>query len=64
MELNTKLVDYNKYCPLCEYKNLEDYRDPCNDCLNNPVNWNSRKPIRFKEKEDAKTNDRTKKRDA
>ena len=44
-------VNFKYYCKLCKYENLEETKDPCNDCLDHPSNINSRKPIRFKEKE-------------
>jgi len=45
-----KIVDYHHYCPKCKYYHLEfDTEDviPCDFCLNEPVNENSHKPIRF-----------------
>lgn len=50
MEQNTKEVRYDIYCEQCKNKEKEDYEDPCNDCLNQPWNVDSRKPIYFKEK--------------
>ena len=35
-------------------KDSKDYLDPCHECLNNPVNTNSRKPVNYKEKETKK----------
>lgn len=52
-ELNSlKIVDFKKYCQLCEHKNDDDtYPDsPCYDCMEEPVNEYSRKPVNFKEK--------------
>lgn len=47
-----KEVDFNRYCPLCKYKDsnpdLED--SPCSNCLGYPTNQYSHKPIEFKEK--------------
>lgn len=46
-----KEVYFGKYCPLCKHsKNLET-DDPCEDCLNHPVNTYSHKPVNFEEKE-------------
>lgn len=45
-----KIVYFNEYCQKCEYQNLEEYKDPCHECLNNPGMINSHKPINFKEK--------------
>ena len=49
-EINTKEVRYDIYCEKCKYFKQEDWEDPCNDCLNQPWNVDSRKPIYFKEK--------------
>ena len=45
-----KLVDFEEYCKTCEYKDLEDNLDPCNECLEHPVNLYSHKPVKWKEK--------------
>lgn len=62
MEFYEKEVFFDQYCPKCIH-NAEDkvmrdnsdgslyldYCDECHDCLNNPSNVNSHKPIHFKE---------------
>ena len=53
MEGDYKFVEFEKYCKRCKHYN-EDEGDPkskCYDCLNNPVNVDSHKPVNFKEKE-------------
>lgn len=47
-----KEVDFNKYCPLCKYKDInpDDEGSPCSNCLDYPTNQYSHKPIEFKEK--------------
>jgi hypothetical protein len=45
-----KEVYFDRYCPKCEYGNLPGKQDPCNECLDNPINLYSHKPINFKEK--------------
>lgn len=42
-------VNFHEWCPKCEYFKLEEYEDPCHECLNEPVNDDSRKPMQFKE---------------
>lgn len=51
MEIKNKIVRFDKYCPKCEYYDLDEGEDPCNECLYSPANQNSQKPINFKEKE-------------
>lgn len=49
-----KEVDFETYCKTCEYKNLEEKFDPCNDCLAEPMNANSDKPIYWKGAENGR----------
>ena len=51
MEIKNKIVRFDKYCPKCEYNDLDEGKDPCNECLYSPANQNSQKPINFKEKD-------------
>lgn len=46
-----KIVEFEKYCDTCEHKNVEQHKDPCHECLSNPSNIDSRKPINYKRKE-------------
>lgn len=46
-----KEVFFYLYCPACKHENCADSEDPCDECLENPVNQDSHKPIFFKEKE-------------
>lgn len=45
-----KEVYYDQYCSKCKHKDLKDNEQPCNDCLSEPVNVHSHKPVNFKEK--------------
>lgn len=45
-----KIVNFYKYCNECLYKRVNPDDDPCNECLDAPVNEESYKPINFKEK--------------
>lgn len=44
-------VDYANYCPQCEHKNLGENESPCDECLAEPLNEFSVKPIHFVRKE-------------
>lgn len=46
----TKEVYFHQYCPRCLYKEAPEGEDPCNECLANPSNEYSHKPINFKTK--------------
>lgn len=54
-----RIVDYEKYCQFCKFKNVDDIKgeNPCNDCLDQPVNDDSIKPIDFELDTDKFTED-------
>ena len=45
-----RIVDFEKYCDLCKYKELNSFADPCDDCLHHPANIDSHKPVNFEKK--------------
>lgn len=51
---NTKEVYFNLYCSQCEFETTSETEPPCDDCLVEPMNINSHKPIKFKAKEATK----------
>lgn len=54
MEFPYKEVYFCDYCETCEhFKQVftDKEEDICNDCLNNPANVYSHKPLRYKRKE-------------
>lgn len=51
MEDIYKEVYFDKYCETCKYENTPEKEDPCHECLNNPENLYSHKPVNWKEKE-------------
>lgn len=42
-----KIVRYDRYCKNCKHKDLDQADEPCNECLSNPTNANSRKPVKY-----------------
>ena len=42
-------VQFDYWCNKCIHKDLEETKDPCNECLDYPYNDNSTKPKFFKE---------------
>lgn len=50
MNQNYKEVNFYKYCKTCKYANHKEDTDPCWDCLNEPVNLHSSKPVYWEEK--------------
>lgn len=47
MENEEKIVSYYKWCKKCKHRDLAEDCDPCHECLNTPININSRKPVKF-----------------
>lgn len=47
----TKFVDFSEYCKKCKHSETRETDLPCNDCLTEPVNEYSHKPVNFEEKE-------------
>lgn len=50
MEENNKEVRFDLYCETCRYYDLAESEDPCYECLENPVNCYSHKPVNWEEK--------------
>lgn len=51
MEPRKKLVFFDQYCKKCAHKTTYECDEPCNECLTNPVNEDSHKPVNYIEKE-------------
>lgn len=53
MEDNYKEVYYSEYCKTCKHEKdaEDDVNSPCWDCLTQPMNVYSHKPILWEEKE-------------
>ena len=48
-----KEVYFDQYCKSCKYHGLEESKDPCNDCLAEPGNTNSHKPMNYESKNNS-----------
>lgn len=48
-EPKKKEVFYSEYCLRCEHYHKSDQEEPCDSCLEQPFNYDSHKPINFKE---------------
>ena len=46
-----KEVYFDQYCKTCQHKDVDESEDPCDECLNEPVNSYSHKPVNYEEKE-------------
>ena len=57
MEIVDKIVDFKKYCETCKHKDTKEVKDPCNECLDNPVNSHTTKPVKYEEIEEDNKNE-------
>lgn len=51
MDDDLKEVYFYEYCKTCKHSNLEEKFDPCNECLDEPYNSESQKPVKWEKKE-------------
>lgn len=47
-----KEVYFYEYCYMCKYADLKESEYPCCECVSEPANIYSHKPVNFKEKEE------------
>lgn len=51
MENKLKEVWFDEYCKKCINYSLREDEEPCQECLCEPCNYDSHKPIKFESKE-------------
>lgn len=49
-----KEVYFGQYCPTCVHCDKICHEEPCDECLSEPVNVYSHKPVKYVEKESKK----------
>lgn len=54
MEELYKEVYFYEYCETCKYKDLKENEEPCEECLSEPTNLYSHKPIKYENIKDKK----------
>lgn len=45
-----KEVYFIEYCKKCKHKKLKDTEEPCSECLGEPTNLNTHRPVKYEEK--------------
>lgn len=45
-----KEVDFYGYCATCKYEKEAETSEKCSECLENPVNFESERPVCWEEK--------------
>lgn len=46
-----KEVYFDAYCRKCRNEGLKETDEPCEECLSEPTNWNSHRPVKYEKKE-------------
>lgn len=46
-DICNKFVAFDEYCKTCKYRDKLEEEEPCFECLTEPVNQYSRKPVRW-----------------
>lgn len=46
-----KEVYYHKYCVDCKHRKVANTEEPCNECLSEPTNLNTHRPVKYEKKE-------------
>lgn len=49
-ENRSKFVEFSTYCHTCKHEDKKESEDPCYDCLDNPTNIDSHKPVNWEQK--------------
>lgn len=49
-ENKEKIVNFHEYCPTCKYSETKEQDEPCSECLDEPSNIDSHKPVFWEEK--------------
>lgn len=45
-----KEVHFHEYCKTCKHKKVANTDDPCDECLSEPINLYSHKPVKWEAK--------------
>lgn len=45
-----KEVYFHEYCKSCKHKQVEHTEDPCDECLSEPINLNTHRPVKYEKK--------------
>lgn len=51
MEYDYKEVRFDQYCDSCKFVKNEQEDTPCDECLSEPANLHSHKPVKYIEKD-------------
>lgn len=46
-----KEVYFHEYCKTCKHETLKEPEKPCDECLSEPTNLNTHRPVHYEKKE-------------
>lgn len=46
-----KEVYFHEFCKGCKHTDVSEFEDPCAECISEPTNLNSHKPVNYEKKE-------------
>ena len=46
-----KEVYFHEYCKTCKHRSVKNNEEPCDECLSEPTNLNTHKPVNYEKKE-------------
>ena len=46
-----KEVHFHEYCKTCKNRKVSNTEEPCNECLSEPINLNTHRPVKYEKKE-------------
>lgn len=46
-----KEVHFHEYCKSCRHKQVDSNTEPCEECLSEPINLNTHRPVKYEKKE-------------
>ena len=46
---NTRIIEFEKWCYKCEFKDVPDDKEPCDICQTKCARLNTHKPLKYKE---------------
>lgn len=52
---NCQFVDFKKYCKTCKNEKLRETKNPCNECLDYPINEGTSKPVKWEDRNGTAT---------
>lgn len=44
-------VHFHEFCKQCKYDRVKETEEPCDECMSEPTNLNSHKPVKYEKKE-------------